>query len=290
LDRNISALRCLIARIGNFQVVLIDDLPSAMAGADVPLGPSNPGLPSVAGAVPASARSVDAAPKLVLLVALRPTARPRLVRALKTLASDLRLLQRDDVAAVAQAAQGAEPALILLDIASEAIDDPGVARMIDAARSRLPGVPVALLADREAARDIVAAVESGLRGYLPARLEPHLMVEALRLIAAGGTFVPAEPLLASLDAVPAPLEGAAVAGGETAGGRTGPALDGLSQRQLAVLDLLRQGKSNKVIAQELDLPMSTVKVHARQIMRKLGAANRTQVAMKLADRAAWAPP
>ncbi len=46
-----------------------------------------------------------------------------------------------------------------------------------------------------------------------------------------------------------------------------------------MLELLREGKSNKLIARDLEMCESTVKVHVRQIMRKLGAANRTQAAL-----------
>ena len=51
-----------------------------------------------------------------------------------------------------------------------------------------------------------------------------------------------------------------------------------SPRQLSVLEGLRQGKANKTIAHELTMRESTVKVHIRNIMRKLNATNRTQVA------------
>ncbi len=56
-------------------------------------------------------------------------------------------------------------------------------------------------------------------------------------------------------------------------------VNGLTQRQHAVLKLLQQGQSNKRIARELRMCESTVKVHVRQIMRKLGACNRTQAAL-----------
>jgi DNA-binding NarL/FixJ family response regulator len=49
-------------------------------------------------------------------------------------------------------------------------------------------------------------------------------------------------------------------------------------RQNAVLQALRQGKANKIIAYELNMRESTVKVHVRNIMRKLKARNRTEVA------------
>jgi DNA-binding CsgD family transcriptional regulator len=54
---------------------------------------------------------------------------------------------------------------------------------------------------------------------------------------------------------------------------------GLTTRQQQVLELLRRGESNKLIGRQLNLRESTVKVHLRQIMRKLGVANRTQAAL-----------
>jgi DNA-binding NarL/FixJ family response regulator len=54
---------------------------------------------------------------------------------------------------------------------------------------------------------------------------------------------------------------------------------GLTVREQEVLERLRQGASNKLIGQQLKMRESTVKVHVSQIMRKLGAANRTQAAL-----------
>jgi DNA-binding NarL/FixJ family response regulator len=53
----------------------------------------------------------------------------------------------------------------------------------------------------------------------------------------------------------------------------------LTQREIAVLALMKHGKPNKIIAHELGMSASTVKVHVRHIMRKMGAANRTQAAL-----------
>jgi DNA-binding NarL/FixJ family response regulator len=54
-------------------------------------------------------------------------------------------------------------------------------------------------------------------------------------------------------------------------------------RQTEVVEALRRGKANKIIAYELNLRESTVKVHIRNIMKKLKATNRTEVAFKLKD-------
>jgi DNA-binding NarL/FixJ family response regulator len=55
----------------------------------------------------------------------------------------------------------------------------------------------------------------------------------------------------------------------------------LTHRETEVLALVRQGKANKTIAYELGMSGSTVKVHVRHIMRKMGATNRTQAAFNV---------
>ena len=57
-----------------------------------------------------------------------------------------------------------------------------------------------------------------------------------------------------------------------------PLIEGFTQRQSQILDCLRRGMANKLIAYELGMCESTVKVHIRNIMKKLKATNRTQVA------------
>jgi DNA-binding NarL/FixJ family response regulator len=54
----------------------------------------------------------------------------------------------------------------------------------------------------------------------------------------------------------------------------------MTRRELAVIQAIQQGKSNKLIAYHLNMCESTVKVHVRNIMRKLAAKNRTEVAIK----------
>ena len=68
------------------------------------------------------------------------------------------------------------------------------------------------------------------------------------------------------------------------GGPTVRPMAGLfTERQMAVVEALRRGRANKIIAHELQLRESTVKVHIRNIMKKLNATNRTEVAFKIRD-------
>jgi DNA-binding NarL/FixJ family response regulator len=87
----------------------------------------------------------------------------------------------------------------------------------------------------------------------------------MRLVGAGGTFVPASSLLEARRSAGQPLSKQALK-------------IQLTARQIAVVNALRQGKANKVIAYELNMRESTVKVHVRNIMKKFNAHNRTEVA------------
>jgi DNA-binding CsgD family transcriptional regulator len=117
--------------------------------------------------------------------------------------------------------------------------------------------------------EAVRALESGADGLLPATLAPDVATNALAFILTGGTFFPPEALRAA-------------SGGSRLGGVDRRARAGrhdLTPRQQDVLELLGRGLANKCIARQLDMQESTVKVHVRQIMHKLGVSNRTQVAL-----------
>lgn len=147
------------------------------------------------------------------------------------------------------------------------VEDPAVQTQLLQHRRLRPGVLLALVSDHEDRAEVTAAFRHGARGFIPSSLEPDLARQAFGFILAGGTFFP-----------PHILDRPAGDGAEAASRRSGNA-DSLTPRQLDVLALLREGKSNKLIARDLSMCESTVKVHVRQIMRKLGAANRTQAAL-----------
>jgi DNA-binding NarL/FixJ family response regulator len=173
--------------------------------------------------------------------------------------------------------------LVILSIGNATATDPVVAEELRWLREHLPEVPVTLLADRDDPASILAALCAGVRGYLPTSIDPGVARKALALVLAGGAYAP-----------PALLFGTGMTGGEEPVRRPDDAapcerLNQLTPRQREVLALLGQGRPNKVIAQHLAMCESTVKVHVRQIMRKLGATNRTEVALKLRELATPAP-
>ena len=136
-----------------------------------------------------------------------------------------------------------------------------------------PGVARVLMSQVEVPEDILDAFDQHVRGYIPTTLPIDQVAEAIRFVVAGGTFVPQSIL--SLHSRPSPnLEHAPIA----------PKLDTgntrFSPRQTQVLRMLWKGCSNKLIAYELRMCESTVKVHIRHIMKKLNVSNRTQVVLK----------
>jgi len=135
-------------------------------------------------------------------------------------------------------------------------------------RKLLAIAPVIVLCDVDCIDSIVAAFKSGARGYIPtATTTLDLTVEIIHLVKAGGTFVPISSLSGRTISRP--------------GGAPGEiATQEFTVRQKAVLDRLKLGKTNKIIARELKMSESTVKVHIRNIMKKLNATNRTEVASR----------
>jgi DNA-binding NarL/FixJ family response regulator len=133
-----------------------------------------------------------------------------------------------------------------------------------------PEIPVIILSYKDDFELAHTALSHGAKGYIPVTMGFEIAIEAVRFVLAGGTFVPAECVFAR-DASTAPLS------------QRSPAPGFVTARELAVVRAIRQGKPNKIIAYELNMCESTVKVHVRNIMKKLRAKNRTDVAIKSAD-------
>lgn len=128
-------------------------------------------------------------------------------------------------------------------------------------------IPVVIVSDIDDVNYVVRALKGGARGYIPTSLSFNVAVEAVRLVEAGGTFVPVSSLAMDRNK-------------QEATAKTG---DLLTERQMMVVEALCQGMANKQIAYELGMSEHTVKVHLRHIMRKLRARNRTEVAVLTKD-------
>jgi DNA-binding NarL/FixJ family response regulator len=106
-------------------------------------------------------------------------------------------------------------------------------------------------------------IGQGIAGFIPKSDNAAVLLQAVRLVLSGGTYVPLRLLAASRDTAPEPdaLPGSTVA---------------LTSRQRDVLQLLARGLPNKRIARDLDVSEATVKVHLLAIFRALRVRNRTQ--------------
>lgn len=172
---------------------------------------------------------------------------------------------------------GATLDLVLLDIAMPGTQGhQHVARL----RAEAPHLPVIVLSGSEDVELMRALMDLGVLGFIPKAYSPDVMLSAIRLVLAGGVYIP--PLL---------LANAQAQGWQPGGSRTSAAastaaqggahsLDGLrkllTERQIDVMRLLSQGKPNKLIARDLGISEGTVKIHLAAIFRALNVRNRVE--------------
>ncbi|VWX55934.1 Two component transcriptional regulator, LuxR family [Burkholderiales bacterium 8X] len=156
---------------------------------------------------------------------------------------------------------------------------------VEEVRRRHPAVPVIVLSGYEDPAIMRSVLERGVLGFIPKAYSPEVMLSAVRLVLAGGVYVP--PMMVS--AVPAGIlpgvPGVANLGGDGGSGRGGANVtpqslehlrDVLTERQVEVLQLLSQGKPNKLIGRALGISEGTVKIHLAAIFRALNVRNRTE--------------
>lgn len=112
---------------------------------------------------------------------------------------------------------------------------------------------------------------AGVDGYVLKSISPNALIESLKLVLLGEKVFPGilTNFLGALHSNTVVGRSERVRVGDVA----------LSQRELEIIRSLADGHTNKSIAKELSITEATVKVHIKTVLRKLGAANRTQVAI-----------
>ena len=204
----------------------------------------------------------------ILVVDDHPLIREAMTTVLQQLDPGIEVLEAgncDD--ALATAAREPDLALVLLDIRM-----PGTSGLdgLEVLRERHPQVPVVVLSASEDRNEVMRALDLGAMGFIPKTQSSRVMIGALKLVLAGGVYLPAEVMSQ-------PPVVSAVAETESQYQTKPTTLDlGLTPRQSEVLGLLIQGKPNKVICRELNLAEGTVKIHVAAILKALGVTNRTQ--------------
>jgi DNA-binding NarL/FixJ family response regulator len=165
--------------------------------------------------------------------------------------------------------------IILHNIGAKRLTDEDVKAGIKTLIADAKPVPVVILGACDDVDSVIAALECGAVGYIPPSIHFQNIIEAACLALAGGVFLSRKSLFSFRDSVPS----LAVSGDEV--------IKQFTNRQRSVAQVLRRGAANKTIAYELDLRESTVKVHVRQIFKKLKATNRTQAAFLLNQMSGW---
>lgn len=133
------------------------------------------------------------------------------------------------------------------------------------AREKFPDQSFAILSGTAPDRIAQESVEAGGLGFVPKTLGAKSLLNAIRFMASGETYIPATMM------------------GDAQNASQNPLARQLSGRESEVLEALCRGLSNKEIARELDLQEVTIKLHVRTLCRKIGAKNRTQAAMIARD-------
>ena len=126
-----------------------------------------------------------------------------------------------------------------------------------------PSTPVAVISGMAANTDILAAARAGVRGFIPKTSTSEYFAHALQLLLAGGTSIPTEVLM------------------EQPASSQSPAwLAMMSAREKDVLQGVVQGQSNKEIGRTLGLAEVTIKLHLRNVFRKMAVKSRSEAAVK----------
>ena len=171
-----------------------------------------------------------------------------------------------------QLEQHPDIALMLLDIQMPGCT--GLELLSQIVKQR-PLLPIIMLSAEHDTQTVTQALNSGASGFLPKNSLNQVLVSAIRLVLAGGIYIPPEALHKT-----APIPTAAVPPE-----RTTPTLEslGFTARQIDVFRLLVQGQSNKQICRQIDVAEATVKIHVRAILRSLTVSSRSEAIAKAAQ-------
>ncbi len=212
----------------------------------------------------------------ILLVDDHTLCREGLRFVLSQLTSEVQIFEAGTFrAALIQASSHKDINLCLLDLA---LPDTEGFEALTTLHGRFPDLPIVAMSDSEDPRDVEYALGAGALGFIPKSLSSELMLSALRLVMSGGIYVPPQ-LLESNGATSGARARLSTTNQPAQVSRSSPHEHGLTERQLEVLALVVQGKSNKQIADALILTEGTVKIHVAAICKTLSAANRTQAAI-----------
>lgn len=150
--------------------------------------------------------------------------------------------------------------VLLVDLGMPGLDGLELVRRL---RQDWPQLPLIVVSGQVEPGLVRAVLEAGAAGFVPKTAGAETLLEALRLVQAGGIYVPPHAILQARDLAPAPPRGVT-----------------LTARQQDVLAALMNGAPNRSIAQALGLTEGTVKLHVAAVLRALQARNRTEAVVR----------
>jgi DNA-binding NarL/FixJ family response regulator len=163
--------------------------------------------------------------------------------------------------------------LVLLDLG---LPDRDGFEILSELAERHPTVSVVVHSAHQDRERVMKALDLGALGFIPKSARREVLLGAFNLIFSGGVYIPPEILERRPSAPAAPARPALPRA------KVSAADLGLTERQMQVLVLMMQGKSNKAICRALDVAEPTVKIHVSAVLKALKAANRTEAVMAAA--------
>lgn len=170
----------------------------------------------------------------------------------------------DGIEVVAEAEAGAEaidryrqhqPDVTLMDLR---LPDMTGVDAIATIRQEFPNACIMILTTYDTDEDIFRGLQAGAKGYLLKNMKTAQLLDAIRTVAAGQSYIPLEVGAKLVDRMSQPQ---------------------LTRREQEVLQLMSHGKTNHEIAEELFISESTVKFHVNHLLSKLGTGDRTQAVL-----------
>lgn len=170
----------------------------------------------------------------------------------------------------------ATPTLVIVD-GSDGVDS--LAETVTTLKGQYPEARIALIANGSDLSSVKIARSAGVDGFCLSTSDREVLIKTLELVMLGEAVLPTHLMTLLLDMIP--VSGELEAQDKAGVGRewSDARLPKLSTREAEILHCLTEGAPNKIIARKLDVAEATVKVHIKAILRKIGAANRTQAAM-----------
>jgi two-component system nitrate/nitrite response regulator NarL len=159
-----------------------------------------------------------------------------------------------------------KPDLLLIDPHGEAT---ALADWIAKVRSAAPSARIVLLTEEIRLDHMAGALSAGVDGYLLKDISGDALQQSLRLVLLGEKVFPTDLAYLLVNGHITPHNGWA----------SPHRSNGLSPREMEILSCLLKGDSNKLIATQLQITESTVKVHLKALLKKINVRNRTQAAI-----------